>query len=136
MTPRKAKGPASAPTDDETRNCATGEPRHSSNAPLPNTQPIRAELCGGDQCTAAGICAQSSSPVLALCRALIEAGHDPGARLECYRGDTFCIVVRSIGEGAGLEINAYGTGFRPCRVADAAPPMRSNAPAGAGEGAP
>ena len=90
------------------------------------TSKVRADLSGSDICTALGLAINSSSPVLALCRALIEAGHDPSTPLEVYRGETLSLRVRSIGEGARLEINAYGTGFRPCREADAAPPMRQN----------
>src|SRR5262249_39666935 len=37
----------------------------------------RAELRGDDICDACGITVRSSAPVLALCRKLIEAGHDP-----------------------------------------------------------
>jgi len=37
-------------------------------------QVIRVELTGSDTCTALGLAINSSSPVLALCRALIEAG--------------------------------------------------------------
>jgi hypothetical protein len=45
-----------------------------------------------------------NAPVLALCRALIEAGHDPNTPLEAYRGATLCLRVRSIGEGAKLTV--------------------------------
>jgi hypothetical protein len=54
------------------------------------------------------------------------AGHDPTTGLEAYRGDVLCLKVRSIGEAAQFEINAYGTGFRRRRQADAAPPVRQN----------
>jgi hypothetical protein len=81
---------------------------------------IRAELFGADECRAAGITVRSLSPVLALCRKLIEAGHDPAARLECYRGTTLCLTVRSIGEAAALELNSKGTGFKRCRAVRAA----------------
>ena len=50
-------------------------------------------------------------PVLALCRRLIEAGLPSSADLECYRGETLALRVRSIGEAAGLEINSGGIGF-------------------------
>src|SRR5262249_52986218 len=45
------------------------------------------------------------APILALCRALIEAGHDPATPLEVSRGSTLCLRVRSIGEGAKLTID-------------------------------
>jgi len=65
---------------------------------------IRAALRGDNICDACGIAVRSSAPLLALCRALVEAGHVPAIPLEA-------------------QINAYGTGFRPRREADAAPPM-------------
>jgi hypothetical protein len=46
---------------------------------------IRADLIGAGICTALGLAINSSSPVLALCRALIEAGHDPATPLEAIR---------------------------------------------------
>jgi len=49
---------------------------------------------------------------------LVRAG-DPARPLHAYRGDTLCLKVRSIGEGARLECQDGG-GFR----AAAAPPMR------------
>jgi hypothetical protein len=75
-------------------------------------QATRAELVGSDSCSALGITISSSSPVLALCRKLVQAGYDPTTPLEAYRGETLCLRVRSIGEGAQLEINGQGTGFR------------------------
>jgi hypothetical protein len=44
-------------------------------------KPIRAQLAG-DICTALGLTAKSDSPVLALCRMLVDAGHDPSTPLE------------------------------------------------------
>jgi hypothetical protein len=93
---------------------------------------IVAQLSDSDTCTALGLTAQSSSPILQLCRQLVAAGHDPALPLHAYRGDTLALIVRSIGEGARLEINAYGTGFRPRREADAAPPIAPSAPARTG----
>jgi hypothetical protein len=64
---------------------------------------IRGELLGLSQATAAGITVTGRhAPVLSLCRALIEAGHDPAIPLEAYRGAMLCLRVRSIGEGAAL----------------------------------
>ena len=65
---------------------------------------VRAELSGDDTASALGITVKSGSPVLALCRKLVEAGHNPANPLEAYRGDTLCLRVRSIGVPAGLEI--------------------------------
>jgi len=76
------------------------------------TEPIRAELVGSQMARAEGITVTSSSPVLALCRQLVEAGHDPSTPLHAYRGDVLALRVKSIGLGARLEINGNGTGFR------------------------
>jgi hypothetical protein len=79
---------------------------------FPKTQlTIRAELSGDDTASACGIVAQDSSPVLTLCRKLVEAGHDPDQPLEAWRASTFCVRVRAIGEAAKLAVNAKGTGF-------------------------
>jgi hypothetical protein len=90
----------------------------------PSIKVIRAELHSDDTATALGITVSAAAPVLALCRALVAASHDPSTRLEAYRGPTLCLTVCSIGARAQLEINAGGTGFRRRRQADAAPPMR------------
>ena len=37
-----------------------------------------------------------------MCRKLVDAGYDPARPLYAYRGDTLCLKVRSIGEGARL----------------------------------
>jgi hypothetical protein len=65
---------------------------------------IRAELIGCNACSALGIIARGHAPVLALCQLLIEAGHDPNRALLAYRGDTLCLRVRSIVEGAALAV--------------------------------
>jgi hypothetical protein len=88
---------------------------------------IRADLIGSDICTALGLAIHSGSPILALCRALIEAGHDPATPLEAYRGETLCLRVRSIGEAANIEVNGNTrftfVGERKRRTAS---PMRQN----------
>ena len=89
---------------------------------------VRAELAWDDTATACGVVARSLSPVLKLCRMLIDAKHDPATPLEAWRGDTLCLRIRSIGEAAGLEVNALGNGFRPLRKADAAPPIDLTVP--------
>ena len=85
---------------------------------------IRADLIGATIFIAAGITAIGNTPVLAICRQLVEAGHDPRRRLDVYRGATLALRIRSIGEAAGLEINGHGTGFRPAGDGGAAPPVR------------
>jgi hypothetical protein len=65
---------------------------------------LRAEIIGSNQATAAGIVVSGrNAPVTALCRALIEAGHDPAMALEAYRGAS--LRIRSIGEGAALSVS-------------------------------
>lgn len=59
---------------------------------------------------------------------LVDAGHDPGLPLEAWRNGVLCLRVRSIGEAAGLEINAHGTGFILSCARRAAPPINLNAP--------
>ena len=66
------------------------------------------------------------TPVLALCRSLIAAGMSPDQAMECWRGSTLALRIRSIGEAAGLEIAGDGVGFRRARQPDAAPPMRKS----------
>jgi hypothetical protein len=72
---------------------------------------IRAELTGGDTCSAFGITVKSPTPILEMCRKLIAAGHDSGLPLTAYRGGTLCLHVRTIGQAAALEISSRGTGF-------------------------
>jgi hypothetical protein len=91
--------------------------------PRQNPQALRAELFGSDRCTAEGITATSSSPVIALCRKLIEAGVDPVRPLIAYRDETLCLRVRSIGAAAGTEINGHGTGFVRRLGGGTAPPV-------------
>jgi hypothetical protein len=92
---------------------------------------VRAELIGTDRATAAGITARGAAPLLALCRKLIEAGHDPDRPLHAYRGNVLCLIVRSIGEAAKLTVKTAGNGapmFAPddaCKGA-AAPPIAPN----------
>jgi hypothetical protein len=82
-----------------------GGPVGSENGlPPHSTQDIRAELVGIDTCIAAGQVARGAAPVLAMCRQLIEDGHDPELSLRAYRGDVLCITVRTIGEGAALTV--------------------------------
>ncbi len=73
--------------------------------------PIRATLIGSDRCEAEGVTAHGYAPVLDLCRELVAAGLNPAFRFEAWRGDTLCLRVRSIGEGARLTVedNRHGT---------------------------
>ena len=87
---------------------------------------IYADLNNDDVCAALGVTIKSPSPVLDLCRALVEAGHDPTTPLEAYRGKTLCLRVRSIGEAAKLRISHdHGVEFKSLPKPATAPPMRS-----------
>jgi hypothetical protein len=73
--------------------------------------PIRAEISKSNRCGAEGYTVTAYSPVLAMCRKLVEAGFDPATPLHACRGDTLCLKVHSISEGARLECQEGG-GFR------------------------
>jgi hypothetical protein len=93
---------------------------------------ITAVIAGCNNCTALGLTAQSSAPVIALCRRLVDADHDPALPMHVYRGDTLALIVRSIGAAANLEIHGTGTHFVGRRDRRIAPPIASTAPAGTG----
>jgi hypothetical protein len=89
---------------------------------------IRAQLLG-DICTALGITAKSDSPILRLCRKLVDAGHDPSTPLEAYRGDLLALRVKSIGQGAHLKVDVAPTGrpfFKRDKSRVIASPIRPN----------
>ena len=65
---------------------------------------LRAEIVGDRHVGCGGIEVEAAAPVLALCRKLVAAGHDPATPLEAYRGEVLCLRVRSIGEGAKLTV--------------------------------
>jgi hypothetical protein len=89
---------------------------------------IRAELAGDDYATAYGIVARGSSPVLKLCRLLVDAGHDPSTPLEAWRNGVLCLCVCSIGEAADLRVNNKGTAFVRSAAVPTATPIDLNAP--------
>jgi hypothetical protein len=102
--------------------------RDLSYFPLPRKSPLRAELADHDRCSAAGISCRAYAPVLEICRKLIEAGHDPAAALHAYRGPTLCLIVRSIGEAADLEIGDDPPRFRRRGKPVGASPIAQNGP--------
>lgn len=95
----------------EGRNAPGGVELDGRLPPFAQSETIRAELIGNDQCEANGIAVRESAPVLALCRRLIAAGYNSRARLEAWRGETLALCVRSIGEGARLRVASNGVGF-------------------------
>jgi hypothetical protein len=88
----------------------TGKCRTSTQS-CKTAQAIHAELAWSGTATALDLVARNTSPVIALCRKLIEAGHDPDRPLEAFRGSTLCLRIRSIGEAAELEVSPRATGF-------------------------
>jgi hypothetical protein len=85
---------------------------------------IRAVIEGAEQCTALGQRVRASAPVLALCRELIAAGHDPSRPLHAYRDGVLVLRVRSIGEAARLRVASHGVGFEVTKECTAASLMR------------
>jgi hypothetical protein len=73
-----------------------------------NRSPIIAQLLGNDAASALGVTVRSGSPIIALCRKLLAAGHAAAIPLEVYRGKTLALTVRSIGEAARLRATASG----------------------------
>lgn len=65
---------------------------------------IKAELLGSNTATACGVTAHASAPILNLCRALLHAGHDPGASLRAYRRGVMCLQVKTLAAGATLAV--------------------------------
>jgi hypothetical protein len=123
---RNGAGPVSVATEIEAQSLGTGQRREPLSRHCSICKIIRADLIGSDICTALGLTARNHSRVLALCRALVEFGHDPNIPLEAYRGDVLCLRIRSIDEGVALEVNGHGTGFRHIHEGGRASPMRQN----------
>jgi hypothetical protein len=90
--------------------------------------PIRATLVGSNRCEALGATGRGYTPILALCRALVAAGHDPRRPLHAYRGDVLTLVVRSIGDGARLRVATHGVGFESSPGCTGGPPVRQSGP--------
>ena len=60
--------------------------------------------------SASSLAVHVGSPVIALCRNLVDGGLDPATPLKAYRGQTPALHVRSIGEAARLYVAATTTG--------------------------
>jgi hypothetical protein len=98
-------------------------------------KPIRADLINSQTCRvrAVGLAACSSSPALSLCRLLVKHGFDPERPLLVFRGEVLALRIRTIREGASLEVNSLGTDFVPFRGLRAASLVRkSDRPLGIG----
>jgi hypothetical protein len=107
----------------------TQTPRREQGTGRSSAGVIIAELSGTDSCTTLGIVAQSTTPILQLCRMLLERGRDPALALDAFRGGVLALRVRSIGEGATLEINGKGCGFKHRAAVGIGPSVRNSVPA-------
>jgi|SRR6516162_6256626 len=91
--------------------------------------PIVATLVGSDTAIGAGLAAHAGAPVLALCRKLIAAGHDPATPLEAYGGATLGLRVKSIGQAAQLRLGVSPSGvpiFKRQETCPAGSPIAPN----------
>lgn len=88
---------------------------------LRSRDPIIATITGSDTAVALGIAVRSPSPLLCLCRALLRAGADPNRPLHAFRADVLALTIRTLADGAQLEVNQHGTGFTARRERRAAP---------------
>jgi hypothetical protein len=121
---RKATRPATDQVNESRADFQAGELEEVRDATShePATQGgdhdrlIRATLTGDDCCTAGVVTLTARTPLLALCRVLLANGFDPATPLQAFRGDTLCLMVRSIGMGAALTVAEHDTPrFAPWR---------------------
>ena len=87
---------------------------------------IKAQISSDTLAEAEGIEIHTGSPVLSLCRRLLDAGYASSTPLEAYRGDVLCLSIRSIGEAAGLRV--VDGRLQPAPEPGLAPPMSSIQP--------
>ena len=90
------------------------------------TMVIRPQISSDTIAVSCGIEVHTGSPLLALCRRLLDEGCNPASPLEAYRGNTLCLTVRSIGEAAQLEV--VGHRFTQAKRRSAASPISSIQP--------
>jgi len=105
-----------------------------NSSATPERPVVQAWLAGSSKCSAEGITARGPSPVLALCRKLVEAGFDTRRPLHAYRDDTLALCVKSIGAGAKLTVDesrgVYFAKWRPFNPSRGVAPVRQNELAG------
>ena len=79
----KASRPTSAVTEREPRDGDLGRIAFVATTEhhAQQDQAVRADIIGSDQCRAEGYTVRGASPVLKLCRKLVEAGFNPSQRL-------------------------------------------------------
>jgi hypothetical protein len=85
---------------------------------------IRASLTADDTavCAQAGLTVTSASPIITLCRLLIESGFDPAERLLVYRDGALVFGVSNLRHGAGLKL-AFSHGFARRQTAEGGAPV-------------
>lgn len=115
--------------NDETEDRVNTSAKSSEQAS--QAIPLRATL-SGKCCVAECISVRCDMPILALCRALIAAGYDPGRALHVYRGSVLAFVISAIGKAAKLTVDDDSRGrprFRLWRdrTGGTAPHVRQNA---------
>jgi hypothetical protein len=99
--------PAKTPKELNVDAISYAELPHQSNSTIPAT------LHGDDVCRAVGLEVRSTSPIIGMCRELVERGYDQELELHAYRNEVLAVIVASIGRAVKLEVNGRGTGFRP-----------------------
>jgi hypothetical protein len=119
--PAMTRGVRQRSEDFRTRNPAASNSPSNVSAQAPVSNSIHAEPIQANIAIALGIKAVSATPILRLCRLLVQAGHDPTAPLDAYRGDILCLSVRGIGEAANIELSHHGGFIR--RAARRARPL-------------
>jgi hypothetical protein len=78
---------------------------------MTNCQAICAVIVGTGQCEALGHDVRAAALVLALCRELIEAGHDPGRSLAVYRGGVLALRIPRSAKSPGSPSAAMESAF-------------------------
>lgn len=93
-------------------------------------KPVKVYLVGMREAEADGFCASGETPILNLCRQLIEAGYDADRAVYVYRGDALAMTISSLGYGARLRVKERNDG-RPVFARFIAPLNRVIASQGA-----
>jgi hypothetical protein len=91
--------------------------------------PVICSLTGSDRCSVDGLTVKHNAPVLAMCRALMDAGYDQERPLEAYRGDVLSLRVSNIGYGAKFTGEDSRSGGAPVLRRYKVFPGRAVAPA-------
>jgi hypothetical protein len=94
-------------------------------SPKQEVRTLRGDLIGCDLIVVDRLSVCSDTPILDACRKLVELGVNPRIDLHCFRNGRLAVTVRSIGEGARLEINGNGIGFTVRRRVVTASPVRN-----------